>query len=654
MGFIRKLICKMDLPKFNLPDFSKFTIPSHLLGTQSILGSIKQPNMEMRDGEMISVETLSNKEFLEKLNSQQDYVQIGEETKVTRVVGLIEINTSNWKKKFSLFENLEFEQTVIFQGNSLKSLLNIGESIVFLNCRFESKIIFKHCKSPDYKQNNEIQQPKAIQFSGGWCNELNITDCNFPSGLLFNNAEGKETVINWLEINNCKFNSEIRFEKAQIHTMCDINFNRFTSGGISFNNSEISSGLRLTFNIGTYNNIYLRENEFKKQIFIYGGEYNRINIEDCKLKEKIDLLINDIKEEVLLKNNTFEERFHIDCKDQSNNSISSKSPNEIWIQNNKFLNGFYYNFEFLKVANITLIFSEKSSGVIDLENGCFEEIDIVGNNFNNSTFFRDCKFVNLRLINFFNRALLSFNNNNPQIEHKNSPIEFLIQNSNLGNTEFYDFDFSIYPTTRIIDSRLDNIFFNGVEWFEPDQLQVDESENDQKKILSQKREIYRQLKLAAEKQSDRITALEFKAREVETHNRLLGKEKFLSRKWWSQVGDRAAISVGTTNNHGQNWIKPLLLILGITTVFFPLLFVLADPGISFRPNWTAQGGNFFLSKVCEHGAAWPQLFNPTRRVSDLFEEIAQPFWFYFLDGFHRIVLAFFIFQIVSAFRKFVK
>lgn len=62
----------------------------------------------------------------------------------------------------------------------------------------------------------------------------------------------------------------------------------------------------------------------------------------------------------------------------------------------------------------------------------------------------------------------------------------------------------------------------------------------------------------------------------------------------------------------------------------------------------------FGKKFCKYGSVWPSLFNPARRMNDLFPGVEVSFALGFWDGLHRIFLAFFIFQIVSAFRKFVK
>jgi hypothetical protein len=90
-------------------------------------------------------------------------------------------------------------------------------------------------------------------------------------------------------------------------------------------------------------------------------------------------------------------------------------------------------------------------------------------------------------------------------------------------------------------------------------------------------------------------------------------------------------------------------------VFYPLIISCVDAELTFNPfNFEWKGISFFWDKYKLYANTIPELFNPTRRMDLLYlnpENLgALRFW----DGFHRIFLAFFIFQIVSAFRKFVK
>jgi hypothetical protein len=636
----------MDLSKFNLPSTSNLLSGLVPQISSGISESFKNTNMQMRDGFMTQVDEITSIEFLDKWYISGENFHLGKAESITRVIGNIKIDLKRIPKKYGILENFEFEHSVIFMGENDENLTLIGECIVFLNCKFEKKLFLKNCKFERGITPHNSFEANSIEICGGLIKEIVIENCELR-GLLFSKSDSEALKIGLVDIKNCEFlNGSISFNNTEVNEMCDINFNNFNHGSLRLVNNKILCGCRLSVNKNLSLHFYGRESVFEKPVFIYHGSYRSIDFSDIRFHDEVDLIACSIEEEIKLIGNTFEDRLWILSKDETDNSICNVTPNEVWIQNNRFENGFKYNPEKNLVNRLIAVFSEKSSGVMEFQNGVFNKVEILGSNFNNSLFFRDCLYSYLDISNFFNKALISFNSNFPN----NTLAEFeeiRIENSNLGNIEFYDFDFSIYQVVRIIDSRLDNIFANGVEWFRPDQLQVDDSETDLKKILSQKREIYRQLKLAAEKQSDRITALEFKAKEVETHRLTLelGKVK---------KADRLAILAGKTNDHGQNWVKPLWVIILISFgFFFPLLFI-ADPEIHFWPDFSLDGLKLLGGKFSEHSKIIPQLFNPTRRVSDMFKVIEHPFWVYLLDGLQRIILAFFIFQIVSAFRKFVK
>lgn len=636
----------MDLPKFNLPDFSKFTIPNHFPGTQSMINSFKQPNMEMREGGLTEVDDLENIDFLKKLYESDLSLFLGNPDKITRVSGDVSIDPKLFKRNSLYLESFEFTGTVNFSG-APDNPIDLGNKIILKNCVFQKPLQFKNCSSWDTSEVDFTQRSAAIEICNGSFKILSLSNCSLPFGVDIYSEEGNNIEIDWFESHHNHFSKAgYTFEGVTFKSKVDITEDTIENMGIDFKNCLSDSPIRISSLVSPSLAFIGKSSKISNDLRIWGGRIGSIVFNDGQFENEISIASVAIRKNLSIIGSEFQDKFTFRRKDSDSQVFNHNLPEEIWIQDSKFKNGIEFSGDCFSTDKLTVVFSEKSSGVIDFREIYFSEVNLKGNNFNNSLFLRDCTYDRLSLSHFFNKSLLSFNNNNPDGK-KGNPLELRIQNSNLGNTEFYDFDFTIYPAIRIIDSRMDNIFVNGVEWFEPDQLQVDESETDPKKILSQKREFYRQLKLAAEKQSDRITALEFKAKEVETHRLYLelGKVK---------KADRWAILAGTTNNHGQDWIKPLWSIIGISLGFFFPLFFIADPEINFWPDFSKDGLILFLQKFSEHSKIIPQLFNPARRVSDMFEVIQYPFWVYLLDGFHRIILAFFIFQIVSAFRKFVK
>jgi len=644
----------MDIPKLNLPDFSKLKIPPHLSHSHSFTNSFKQPNMEMRDGGLTQIDDLDSRDFTNRLYESDRLLFLGSKDNITRVNGDIEIDPRKYKRASLTLESYEFTGIVNFLSYP-EHLLDLGVKIVFKNCVFEKPLQFNNCGSQDTEETDFSQRSAAIEIVNGSYKILRISNCTLPFGVDIYAEEGEKLDIDWFESqNNHLKKAGYTFENVSFRSKVDITGDKIESMGVDFFNCNSNFPIRISSIKSPALVFKGKSSHFKNDIRIWGGEIESLVWNDGLFENEISISSVAIGKKLSIIGSEFQDKFSFQMKDGRSQLPVQNLPEEIWIQDSKFENGFEFSGDDFRMDKLTLVFSEKSSGVLEIKKTCFSEVNLKGNNFNNSVFLRDCSYDSLNFLQLFNKSLISLSSNNTQKGNANSK-QLLIQNSNLGNTEFYDFDFSFYPNIRIIDSRLDNVFVNGVEWFKPSQLHVDEAELDPRKRLSQKREIYRQLKLAAEKQSDRITALKFKAREVETHNQLLGKEKVFSKLWFQRIGDIASIWAGTSNDHGQNWIKPFFLILGITTTMFPFLFIMADSEISIIPDWTVEGWSFFFWKVSDHGSIWIQLFNPARRVSDLFSKpLENPFGVYLLDAVQRIVLAFFIFQIVSAFRKFVK
>jgi hypothetical protein len=653
----------MDTSKF---DFSGLSSALKKLNetNQPISSRIDSPkimdNFEKTDQGFVSVQKITAKEFIKKLSAKDGKQIIGDQKSLTRVEGIVEISPKNYRLKSLLLINIEFLDTVTFAGIKETSL-NIGEHIVFKDCTFLKPLAFNNCNSSDTAPLDFNQKNEAIQIINGSYVLLQIANCTFPFGVKMQSEEGNILEIDWFESYHNNFSKAgYNFENVTFLSKVDFTADKIENIGIDFRDCISRSPIRIDSILSPGIAFVGTDSIFHKDIRIWGGKLTSLIWNDGTFKSEIDISAVKIEKHFSLIGSTFEDRFTFKRKDTSGQVRNLCLPNEIYIKDCSFNNGFQFNGDKIKGNKLQIVFSEKSSGVIDIQDTFFKEVELKGNNFNNSVFLRDCSYDKLTFEKFFNRSLISLNNNIPSL-NDGLPKEIRVKNSNLGNTEFYDFDFSVYPLVRVIDSRIDNIYAFGVEWFDKNQLHVDEEETSTLKILSQKREIYRQLKLASEKQSDKITSLFFKAREIQLHQEVLenkkkqsfsGKRSQISHLFQKQ-SDLISINLGKTNNHGQNWIMPLIWIIAITLSFYPFLMILSDPKISFAWNWTPEGWNLFWDKFGKHGKAIPQLFNPARRLSDLFEN-TNSFWLHFLDGLHRIILAFFIFQIVSAFRKFVK
>lgn len=598
---------------------------------------------------------ITSEQFLSKLKEGKDHFTMGSKDETIIVEGDVLIGQEHYNLDSLELINFKFEDSVWFE------FVNLGEGLILYSCFLEKGLYVISCKALVRNFGTSLRENVSVAIYGGYYSAISLKDNILPYGLNIKGFDEENLKIRRFE--SWSSHSEyggFYFEFVSVESQFDITGGILKNTGLRLHNCEIEASVRINSLRANSLSFTGRKSIYGEDIQIWSGSSNSITFNNGTFTSEVKATAVRGVNSLSVHGSVFEDKFIFERKDNNGEVVNVSLPDKIFIQDCSFNNGFEFIGGKSKANLLQINFSERSSGVIDIQETFFQEVTLKGNNFNNSVFLRGCSYDKLTFQHFFNKSQLSFSNNNPHL-NDGIPKELKIEHSNLGNTEFYDFDFSIYPIVRVIDSRMDNIFAFGVEWFREKQLYVDEEETSKMKILSQKREIYRQLKLAAEKQSDRITSLFFKAREIQLHQKVLKNKKKppLSgiadkiNNWFEKCSDLASISLGYTNNHGQNWIYPLLWIIGITLAFFPFLMILSDPAITFAWDWSPEGWNLFCKKFGEHSHAIPQLFNPARRLSDLFGN-TDSFMLHFLDSFHRIVLAFFIFQIVSAFRKFVK
>jgi hypothetical protein len=153
-----------------------------------------------------------------------------------------------------------------------------------------------------------------------------------------------------------------------------------------------------------------------------------------------------------------------------------------------------------------------------------------------------------------------------------------------------------------------------------------------------KRELFRQLKHSMHQQGNTIQSLVFKQYEMIFFTNELRLSKSLFNK------DRLIMELSVTNAHGQNWIKPLLLLTLLVTPLFGCLLIIVKN----------SGFDNFLSNICSNKHIFVYLLNPTFSLKDIFGEHIFSGYLMAVSIFYRAVYAFFLFQIISAFRKFIK
>ena len=216
-----------------------------------------------------------------------------------------------------------------------------------------------------------------------------------------------------------------------------------------------------------------------------------------------------------------------------------------------------------------------------------------------------------------------------------------IVESNLGKACFYNFNFNSFNIISIETSLVYEIQTANVVWFTPDKFS-DFTDTKNRK------EVFRQLKLSSEKQSNKIEALMFHAWEMNEYK----KELKSIESFWGI--NRFILWISQTNDFGQNWKKPIWIFAFITLGFYPFFVVGITKNLSYCTiNLSCHCLYNTLNELYCHLNIISQLLDTTHSLSKIVTEEIKGCT-YWIDYFYTTILVFFIFQTISAFRKFLR
>lgn len=400
----------------------------------------------------------SAEEFIKLISESDKFCKLGSRDKQIIVRDNIAFTHKNYSKNHLKLIN------VVFEGLFSFSSLHLHSGLVFQNCDFKGPVSLEDCNSSKEIESKSALENYSLAFSGCKISSLFIGVSTFENGILIQGSEFEKSEIGKISYQDVYINSSLSIRHCHLNSSFSFFGGVAKSMGIHFTSVQIDKSVRISPKVCS--NLYFegKDSLYKEFLHISGTKYDSIIFNTGTFQDEVTIQDNSISGFLSFLGAEFESEVKV-LFDRSN--MNPFHVKEIHVLDTKFKNGLQFSGSGITSEKIQINFSEKSSGVIDIRNTFFKEVLFKGINFNNSVFLRDCSYNELTFSHFFNKALLSLNNNKP-VGNEETPLELLIENSNLGNTEFYDFDFSIYPLIRIIDSRLDNIFVNGVEWFWPD------------------------------------------------------------------------------------------------------------------------------------------------------------------------------------------
>jgi len=163
------------------------------------------------------------------------------------------------------------------------------------------------------------------------------------------------------------------------------------------------------------------------------------------------------------------------------------------------------------------------------------------------------------------------------------------------------------------------------------------------------KEVLRQLKHINDNSGNRIQSLYFKQLELKTYAKELWHTKTIFNK------DRLILEFSRTNNFGQSWTKPTFILLLITSIFGAVMQIVNSPELSITPSFSLIDIKHTWQVIYSNIEIIPKLLNPTHKLENIInDQVNHPFALYSIDIIYKIVYAFFVFQIINAFRKFYK
>ncbi|MBS1507857.1 MAG: hypothetical protein JSS79_14550 [Bacteroidetes bacterium] len=510
----------------------------------------------------------------------------------------------------TLIKGADFEQTIKSNG-STDNYEIVEDSLVLHNVRTVRPI--RNCKFKDL----HLQSP-FIDLELDNCEALNLTIVGTTGG----GGLGK------IRLTNCR----IKFLQIQM-VVNDLNYQHYTNLTIDGKESLIE---RILLNQGGYKSIQIENTVQIKEI-----EFYLINAEQIRVNSvsNSNLLFTgaNVKKFIQLLSNTNTRSVFFDC-DVGNISVATSKDIDI---------------DFVSCVSKTItLYSGKYKSITLSGKGEFDLVfaapsTVIAEAVVSSISFADFFLINKSRIKLrgarIEELLLSNFDNDGNFTLDNCTIRSVIRinSSNLGKTHFNNTTFSD-SYISILDSNLSDCNFTNLKWRSDYKIHTNENIT----LLPAIRETYRQLKANYFKNGNKIEALEFQKHELETHYKLLAKQKF-KRPLFRNLGNFLVVGTNKwSSDFGQNIWKPLVLLFAFHLLFFNLL-LLSTPdlgitiGTSFDKELIEKGIRLYFQTLL------PVHSSEIRFDAKTLVPIAG-FW----DFLIRISSGYFIYYFISASRKY--
>ena len=475
----------------------------------------------------------------------------------------------NFKGKRVVFHNC------LFSSDFHITESDIGTGAHFLNCTFQSgKLKLHNISSHALSSTDDVRETIFINNSG--VNEISLHNSKLYEGLRINN------------------NVNGNFIKLLVIQNSELTRNGFSCTGSEFGKIDISNSvLGIRFDSCKFSE-KLKLSSLEGDYVIFAGnviESSSLNLWNVILSESLIFNDNNFNGEVnidavrakglTIANDTFEGKFKIEIEDNTNNKKGNFKT--IHIESAKFNKGFLLcgtdkaNRE--TIDNLQLRFTTKSDGELILMSCNITELSASGTLKNGSLILEDIVAEKVSFESFSNYANLQL------IEVRgsgNTQSSLTFDTSYLGKAQLYNCNFDTFANVKIEKSNIVEVNVANHQWFSADKiassfrsLTLDKDPSNRKLGYAKLKDVFRQLKSISDKHGDFSNQLLFKHHEQKAYFKEL---QFTKNRKLQEL-----ITLGTyySNNFGESWVLPILLITGITIMFYILLTVGLSDKIQF-------------------------------------------------------------------------
>lgn len=568
-------------------------------------------------------------------------------------------------------------------------LKNAGENAAFKDCHlsFAYVVSQENCKSTrltfencEFSKGFEI---KDIGFELG----ITFTECTFNENLIIQRVEINDNYIDpridyrsiSLLVEKCKFSKSLAINTVRIlrdftiieSTIYELIISGLVSkeGGFNIKNSTVEYYVTLEQCV-LANSIKFITVTCKDSLRFSNNDTLSYSFEKNTFYSDSWIWYGKLKEGVSFHEGVYNKAFIVESVDangylsfsgakfESTVSIAYECKNggrlyrygcpKIYLRDSEFnyglfINGKRFSEDNFPIEKIDIHLSQLMKGEINIDGCDIADLTINGANYNCNLVLNNNRFDRITFNRLTNLSTINILNSTANFENNNSH-EFRSINSQLGRTNLTSFSFEGFENIEINDSNFSEIITANVRWFDPEKIL---KKSKDCKDFGENRDLFRQLKYSMLKQGDRVQALFFKRYEMQA----LRKQLLLMK---GHTGEKAMLWMNGSNDHGQSWIKPMMLGLLFTCLFYSLFIISTAPELTDHFSLSTDDLVATLKVIPMYFQIALKFLNPTHTYSSLDSGIRDNIPGNLFDIVQRIVISYFIFQTISAFRKYIK